>query len=87
MSSDMWNILYAKHFTSKIAIGTINGGSHAWILVETSPSKWLAVETTGGLTFRADQEPAYFSPVATFDNPLEMKRYFDHIDQTKSWRA
>ena len=83
MALDVWNMLKAQGINALIQIGNVETGAkditeidHAWVLAETSPGKYLALETTGGYTVWVDDNPLYYQGWS-FDNPKEYKRYVE----------
>jgi len=81
MALDVWNMLKAQGINALIQIGNVDTGAeditdvdHAWVLAETSPGKYLALETTGG--FAVLENDNYYRGWS-FDNPKEFKRYME----------
>ncbi len=81
MALDVWNMLKAQGINALIQIGNVDTGAeditdvdHAWVLAETSPGKYLALETTGG--FAVWENDNYYQGWS-FDNPKEFKRYME----------
>lgn len=84
MSTDLWNQFKTAGFNSKIAIGnlekqnaTTEEVNHAWVLVESSPFKWLAIETTQGVVIGKNGNAAYFNNGVSFDDPSELQKYLE----------
>jgi len=83
MALDVWNMLKAQGIDALIQIGNTETGAkditeadHAWVLAETSPGHYLALETTGGYAVWAEDNPLYYQGWA-FDNPREYKRFVE----------
>lgn len=83
MSLDVWNMLKAQGIDALIKIGNVETGAkditevnHAWVLAETSPGHYLALETTGGYTVWGEDNPLYYRGWS-FDNPREYKRFVE----------
>ncbi|GAI88828.1 unnamed protein product, partial [marine sediment metagenome] len=81
MALDVWNMLKAQKIDALINIGNVEMGAeniteadHAWVLAETSPGKYLALETTGG--YAVSDNPLYYKGWS-FDNPAEYKRFVE----------
>ena len=83
MALDVWDMLKAQGINSLIQIGNvktrakdITEADHAWVLAETSPGHYLALETTGGYAVYKDDNELYYKGWA-FDNPKEYKRFVE----------
>lgn len=83
MALDVWDILKAQGINATIQIGNLKAEAkdiaetdHAWILAETSPGHYLALETTGGYAVWAEDNPLYYEGWS-FDNPKEYKRFVE----------
>ena len=83
MALDVWNMLKAQGIDALIQIGNIEtpveditDADHAWVLAETHPGKYLALETTGGYAVWAEDNSLYYKGWS-FDNPKEYKRYVE----------
>jgi len=83
MALDVWDMLKAQGINAVIQIGNvetdiqnITEANHAWVLAETSPGKYLALEITGGYAVRSNDNPLYYQGWS-FDNPKEYKRYVE----------
>jgi len=81
MALDVWNMLKAQEIDALIQIGNVETGAedisevnHAWVLAETSPGHYLALETTGGYAVWRKDAPLYYEGWS-FDNPREYKRF------------
>ena len=81
MALDVWNMLKAQGINALIQIGNVDidikditEADHAWVLAETSPGRYLALETTGGYVI---QDNALYYRGWSFDNPREYKRYIE----------
>jgi len=89
MASDVWNILKTKGFNAKICIGNVKKDrpsmldvDHAWVMAETSPGRWFALETTGGYVVKESQNRRYYFG-HLFANPKELKEYTTLLRQAK----
>ena len=83
MALDVWDMLKAQGINAIIQIGNVKTEAkditetdHAWILAETSPGSYLALETTGGYAVWAEDNPLYYKGWS-FDNPKEYKRFVE----------
>ncbi|VUT27648.1 MAG: hypothetical protein SYNGOMJ08_00195 [Candidatus Syntrophoarchaeum sp. GoM_oil] len=84
MAIDVWNMVETQGINAKIAVGNVNNPDvdwteydHAWVVAETSPGKWLALETTAGyVTDEDNYYKGYF-----FENPKEFKEYLERIKE------
>jgi len=83
MALDVWNMLKAQGINALIRIGNvemtakdITEANHAWVLAETSPGQYLALETTGGHAVWGEDNPLYYKGWS-FDNPREYKRFVE----------
>lgn len=98
MSIDVWNLVKTKGINAKICAGNIeknisnyktreyfNEINHAWVIAETSPFRYVALEPTGGYLVwgenrSADEESVenglYYEGFC-FDNPAEFKRFIE----------
>jgi len=83
MALDVWNMLKAQGIDALIQIGNVETGAeniteanHAWVLAETSPGKYLALETTAGYLILREDKPLYYEGWS-FDNPREYKRFVE----------
>jgi len=81
MALDVWNLLKAQGINALIQIGNVETGAkditeadHVWVLAETSPGDYLALETTGGYAVWGNANPLYYRGWS-FDNPREYKRF------------
>ena len=81
MALDVWNMLKAQGINSLIQIGNVEEGvqdiseaNHAWVLAETSPGEYLALETTSGYAVR--DNPLYYQGWS-FHSPRKFKRYVE----------
>ena len=82
MAIDVWNLIKSKGINAKIYVGNTNKDNckgledinHAWVVAETTPFKWLAVETTTGeIIF--DNKRYYLG--YSFNSPKEFKKFID----------
>ncbi len=83
MALDVWNMLKAQGINALIQIGNVKTPAkditdvdHAWVLAETSPGRYLALETTGGYVVSGEDNLLYYKGWS-FDNPKEYKRYVE----------
>lgn len=85
MAIDVWNMVKTKGINAKLLVGdvekdvtNIREANHVWVMAETSPNKWIALETTGGFLVCSNQKicpvdnPRYYHGWG-FDNPRELK--------------
>lgn len=83
MAMDVWNIVDTRGMRALLVAGNIQNSAaswkeydHAWVIVETAPGQWVALETTGGfLVFKKDN-PNYFRGTF-FENPKDLKTNMD----------
>jgi len=83
MALDVWNMLKAQRIDALIQIGNVETGAeniteadHAWVLAESSPGQYLALETTAGSLVWREDNPLYYQGWS-FDNPREYKRFVE----------
>ncbi len=99
MAIDVWNQVKSKGINAKICAGNIDKDilkdseslreylskqNHAWVLAETSPFKWVALETTGGYLVWGEsiedeslvKNDLYYGGFC-FYNPKEFKKCID----------
>jgi len=83
MALDVWDMLKAQGINALIQIGNVETGAkditeadHAWVLAETSPGQYLALETTAGYAVLEEDNPLYYRGWP-FDNPREYKRFVE----------
>jgi len=97
-SIDVWNQVKTKGINAKICVGNIdedisnyetnfeyfNHINHAWVLAETKPFTWVALETTGGYLVWGNNksggigiENELYYEGFCFDNPKEFKKFVD----------
>ena len=83
MALDVWNMLKAQGINALIQIGNVETGAkditeanHAWVLAETSPGQYLALETTAGYLVWREDNSLYYQGWS-FDNPREYKRFVE----------
>jgi len=79
MASEVWNMLKAAGINSIVVVGNthtpisdILESNHAWVLAEVNPGQYLALETTGGRSVFAEENPLYYKGWS-FDSPAELK--------------
>ena len=67
MACDVWNMVKTKGIEAQIAVGNVerdisslSDANHAWVLAETSPGKWLALETTAGRVVSQSENARYY---------------------------
>ncbi len=92
MSLDVWNMLKAQEIDALIQIGNVERteedmveSNHAWVLAETSPGNYLALETTSGQVVTEEENPLYYEGWS-FDNPRQYKE-FEALKQEYNVRA
>ncbi|QYZ79473.1 PEGA domain-containing protein [Methanofollis formosanus] len=81
MALDVWNMIETRGIDAKIAIGDVersgeelHEADHAWVLAETSPGVWTALETTGGFVVDDDEQ---YQEGWFFDTPRGFKEFID----------
>lgn len=87
MASGVWDMLKTRGVNAKIAIGNVDKdnaklleSNHAWVLAETSPDTWLALETTGGYVVYSTDNPRYYKGWV-FYTPKQLKEYLQLLTQ------
>ena len=95
MAIDVWNMIKTRGINAQIAVGNVEKTganiteyNHAWVMAETHPFKWVAVETTGGYLVWGEnvigenivKNDLYYWGLS-FDNPNELKAYLDLMKQ------
>jgi hypothetical protein len=90
MALDVWNMVKTKGIDSRIAIGNVtkfDAGwreyNHAWVVAETAPGKWLALETTGGQIVKREEANRNYYRGYFFPTPREFKAYVDLRKEAK----
>ncbi len=87
-SIDVWNLVKTKGINAQICVGNIeknisnldkqfNEINHAWVLAETKPFTWIALETTGGYLVWVNENEFYYDGRFCFDNPAEFKKFLE----------
>lgn len=90
MAIDVWNLVKTKGINAQICAGnpdmTIYGSNqwesillnmnHAWVIAETNPFKWLALETTGGHVVYGEENDLYYEGIC-FENPKKFKEFIN----------
>lgn len=90
-SIDVWNLVKTEGINAQICVGNVQENlsrsdeffykmNHAWVLAETEPFKWLALETTGGFLVWGDENHLYYEGIC-FDNPSEFKQFLTLRDE------
>ena len=81
MALGVWNMLKAQGISALIQVGNVeeeiqdvSKANHAWVLAETSPGEYLALETTSG--YAVWDNPLYYKGWS-FHNPRKFKRYVE----------
>jgi outer membrane murein-binding lipoprotein Lpp len=81
MAADVWNMLKAHGVYAVLAIGKTDATisnilqcDHAWVLAETAPGEYLALETTGGRVVPQSENPRYYQGWY-FNTPSDLKEY------------
>ena len=79
MAMGLWNELRAQGIPAQILVGNVEedmvsffDANHAWVLAETSPGLYVALEATGGFVAYATDNPKYYFGHA-FTNPKQFK--------------
>ena len=79
MAAEVWNMLKAQGIRALITVGNIDRPitditkcTHSWVLAETGPGEYLALETTGGVVKPWSTNPEYYRGW-TFDTPAAEK--------------
>jgi outer membrane murein-binding lipoprotein Lpp len=87
MAAEVWNMLKAIGIDSIIVVGNVDNAvsdildsNHAWVLAEVDPGQYLALETTGGFTVPASENPLYYHGWS-FDSPADLKSYNDLVQE------
>jgi hypothetical protein len=67
MATDVWNMVHMQGINAVIIVGNvdkeisnINDANHVWVLAETSPNQWVALDATGGFVVCNDPD---FCPI------------------------
>lgn len=102
MSTDIWDLLQAQGINAEICVGDTDSSlynkatyyaqladmPHAWVLAETEPSSYIAVETTGGYLVWGDgkgggevENSLYYTGGKCFSNPKDFKSFLTLRDQ------
>jgi hypothetical protein len=83
MAMDVWNIVDTKGMRALLVVGNIrdpNAGwmdyNHSWVVVETAPRQWVAIETTGGFLVYKNNNPNYYRGIF-FETPKDLKTNMD----------
>ena len=81
MACDVWNMVKTKGIAAKIQVGNVDRhitslheANHAWVMAETSPGCWLALETTAGRVVHRNENEEYYSGWS-FANPKEFREF------------
>lgn len=87
MSQDVWDMVETQNINAIIKVGRIDqdiskesDANHAWVLAETSPGEYIAMETTGGYLVCTDpsicavNNPRYYFGW-TYNTPKELQDY------------
>ena len=87
MTMDIWNQLKNEYINAKIGLGNVSyevdnlwESSHAWVIAEYEPDKWVALEGVGGYLVNKSDNPLYFTGWF-FETPLEYKKYRELVAQ------
>lgn len=79
MAAEVWNMLKAQDISALIVVGNLNRPitditkcTHSWVLAETGPGEYLALEATGGVVKPWNTNPEYYRGW-TFDTPAAEK--------------
>lgn len=83
MAQDVWNIVDTQGMRALLVAGNIANPdarwkeyNHAWVIVETAPRQWVALETTGGFLVSKKENPNYYRGIF-FENPKDLKTNMD----------
>ncbi len=83
MAQDVWNIVDTQGMRALLVAGNIDNPdaswkeyNHAWVIVETAPRQWIALETTGGFLVERKTNPNYYRGIF-FENPRGLKTNMD----------
>lgn len=83
MAQDVWNIVETQGMQALLVAGNIKNPNadwkdydHAWVIVETAPRQWIALETTGGFLVEKKENPNYYRGIF-FENPKDLKTNMD----------
>jgi len=83
MAQDVWNIVETQGMRALLVAGNIKNPDadwkdydHAWVIVETGPRQWVALETTGGFLVYKKDNPNYYRGIF-FENPKDLKTNMD----------
>ena len=83
MAQDVWNIVKTQGMRALLVAGNIKNPDadwkdydHAWVIVETAPGQWIALETTGGVLVYKKDNPNYYRGIF-FENPKDLKTNMD----------
>ncbi len=84
MAAEVWNMLKAAGIDSLVVVGRIDASisdildsNHAWVLAEVGSGQYLALETTGGFTVSAAENPLYYHGWS-FDSTAGLENYHDY---------
>ena len=87
MAMEVWNMLKARGIDALIVVGDIDSSindillsTHAWVLAETNPGQYLALETTGGYAVYKDKNELYYQGWY-FNSPADMKSYNELVKE------
>lgn len=85
MTLDIWNQLKKEYINAKIGLGNVTDpvanlweSSHAWVIAEYEPDRWVALEGVEGRLVYKDENPLYYTGWF-FDTPLEYKKYREYL--------
>jgi len=80
MACDVWDMVMTRGINAKIQVGNVerqitslHEANHAWVLAETSPGCWLALETTAGRVVYQNENERYYQGWS-FANPKEFRK-------------
>ena len=89
MACDVWDMVQKKGIRAMIGVGNPDKpidkysfleANHAWVMAETLPGEWLALETTGGYAVTPSQNPNYYTCL-TFRNPKEFRKAYQLLGE------
>ncbi len=88
MACDVWDMVQKAGINAKVAIGNVDAdiksfrdANHAWVLAETTPGNWLALEATGGFVVNGAENKRYYNHAHGFPTPKEFREYIEIIHQ------
>lgn len=94
MANDVWNMIETEGISAMICAGNVNSNifeqsdwdyvfgnmNHAWVLAETDPPYYVAVETTGGFLVSQQENYLYYYGGVCFDTSGNFKKFLNLRD-------